>query len=135
MPQLNQPYSYLGEYVQLTLLAAVFLALVCFYMVPNTFAARVCAVVVSTAKSPLEQFAVPFAFQTGACSFLGGLAQASSLNMVGVYSVLSLGALICWVLGAQVGTPQVQRSWGGVFVGVLHDTSRSIVGSAYNVVG
>lgn len=96
MPQLNQPYSYFGEYAQLSLLVLALLALVCFYIMPGVLVAQVCAVVTSATKSPLEQFAVSFTPQGEVQSFVGGLMHSLDPNMVGVYGFVSFTTLVAW---------------------------------------
>lgn len=136
MPQLNQPYSYLGEYAQLSLLFLALLILVCVYVTPAMLTARACAITLSASKSPLEQFSVPIFPLTGATSLESSIVSAVGLNnMVGVYGVLTLVALVPWFVGVQAEALQVQRPWGGVVLGAIIDTVRSIVGNASNVLG
>lgn len=57
MPQLQQPYSYLGEWIQLSAVAALVLALVTYTIIPATTLNRMALVLLSARKaSPLEQF-------------------------------------------------------------------------------
>lgn len=95
MPQLNQPYTYTGEYVQLGFLAMALLVIVCFYLTPATFVTQACALVLAVAKSPLEQFAVPFAPSGSAGSFVGGIVQYGGFStIVGIYGFLTLITLL-----------------------------------------
>lgn len=90
MPQLNQPYTYIGEYVQLGLLFITLLAIVCFYVAPLAFVTRACALVLSIAKSPLEQFSVPFTSFGSTGALMG---STGITTIVGIYGFLTLASL------------------------------------------
>lgn len=93
MPQLNQPYTYLGEYTQLCLLFMALLVLLCVYITPAVLASRACAVTISATKSPLEQFTVPFSTYQLPTSLRGGIMSSLGVNMVGIYGVVTLATL------------------------------------------
>lgn len=94
MPQLNQPYTYLGEYTQLAILFVSILTVVCFYLAPITLATRVSARVLSAGKSPLEQFSVPFTTGANASGLIVNVIQSTGFTtMVGIYGILTLTTL------------------------------------------
>ena len=99
MPQIAYPFSYLAEAFQFSALGAGLLALISFYVLPGAIEGRTSALVASAKKSPIEGFSVPLAISLAPASLAGGASQVLTLNIVGIYSLLTLTLVGAWLVG------------------------------------
>lgn len=135
MPQIEYPYSYLAEAFQVSLFGAGLLVLLGFYVLPAVLEARTSAIVAAASKSPMEGFSVPLGLNLAPTSLTGGVAQVLTLNMVGVYSILSLVLLGAWLAGSRGNTLLATRAGAVLVEQSVLDTVRAIVGPARGVLG